>query len=146
MLPAESADDGKPGRNKARDGLWLALAVVACVISFFAGKYHSLLPPGTEQELDNFLTQVKPLLADHDARTKEQVELLIEVLKALDARDDAKAKQEVIARLGGFYYNYTYEDERHMNTESTELLLKKLENLSASSESFAQVVKFKPAE
>ncbi|MBK8476324.1 MAG: hypothetical protein IPL39_08375 [Opitutaceae bacterium] len=89
---------------------------------------------------------MKPLLANDEARTNDHLSLLIEVLKALDAGEDTRAKKEIIDRLGRFYYNYTYENERNMNSEATESLLKSMESLGATSKSFSSVLIFRPEE
>jgi hypothetical protein len=126
--------------------VWVFIAMVVCIISFFIGKHYSSFPPETVKELEKFTNQMTPLLANDEARTKEQLTFLIKVLKTLDAGDNTSAKKELIERLGRYYYNYTYENERHMNSETTESLLKTMESLSVSSKSFSSVVKFKPEE
>lgn len=126
--------------------LWAFIGLLACLVSFFIGKHYSMFSTESVSAMESFTAQVKPLLADDEARTKEHLSLLIEVLKRLDAGEDTGAKKEIIARLGRYYYNYTYENERHMNSESTESLLKTMEGLSVTSPSFSSVVKFKPTE
>jgi hypothetical protein len=126
--------------------VWISIVMVVCIISFFIGKHCSSVSPETVKELEKFTDQVTPLLANDEARTKEQLTLLTEVLRSLDAGDEASAKKELIERLGRYYYNYTYENERHMNSETTESLLKTMESLSVTSKSFSNVVKFKPEE
>ena len=124
----------------------VSIAVAVCLISFFIGKHYSSFSPETVKELEKFTDQMTPLLANDEARTKEQLTLLIEVLRDLDAGDETSAKKELIKRLGRYYYNYTYENERHMNSETTESLLKTMESLSVTSKSFSGVAKFKPEE
>jgi len=126
--------------------MWVSIAVAVCLISFFIGKHYSSFSPETVKELEKFTNQMTPLLANDEARTKEQLTVLIEVLRALDAGDETNAKNELIERLGRYYYNYTYENERDMNSETTESLLKTMESLSVTSKSFSSVVKFKPEE
>jgi len=126
--------------------LWITGTLVACLASFFIGRYYSWYVPPTEKELDHYLAQIKPLLADHESLTKNHLMLVVEVLKALDADQETRAKQELIECLGRYYYNYTHEGERYMNTPATESLLKTMESLAGSSESFARVVKFKPVD
>ena len=126
--------------------LWVSIAVVACIISFFIGKHYSSFSPETVKELEKFTDQMTPLLANDEAQKKEQLTLLIEVLRNIDTGDEINAKKELIERLGRYYYNYTYENERHMNSETTESLLKTMESLSDTSKSFSCVVKFKPEE
>lgn len=124
------------------------MGVLACLISFFLGKHYSLFTPESvsDTEMQSFMAQMKPLLANDEARTNDHLSLLIEVLKALDAGEDTRAKKEIIDRLGRFYYNYTYENERNMNSEATESLLKSMESLGATSKSFSSVLKFRPEE
>ncbi len=126
--------------------LWFSIGVLACLTSFFIGKHYSLFSPESVSEMESFTAQMKPLLANDEARIKEHLSLLIEVLKALDAGNDTSAKQVIIDQLGRYYYNYTYENERHMNSEITESLLTTMEVLSVTSSSFSSVVKFKPEE
>jgi hypothetical protein len=125
---------------------WAAVIAIFAVISFFGGRYSAFLSGDEVANLDAFTKEMKPLIEKDDARSKEHLTVSISVLRLLDRGSQGEAKNALIEQLGRYYYNYTYENERYMNTEITESLLKTMQRLSAEHPSFRDVIKFKPKE
>ena len=125
---------------------WAAVVAICAVVSFFTGRHFAFLSGDEVANLEAFTKEMKPLIAKEDARSKEYLTVSISVLRLLDSGSQGEAKSALIEQLGRYYYNYTYEEERYMNTEITESLLKTMERLSAKHPSFREVVKYKPKE
>ncbi|MEO0509416.1 MAG: hypothetical protein AAF065_06125 [Verrucomicrobiota bacterium] len=132
--------------------IYAIIAVIAGAIGFFAGKFHSVdvdeLEEMTEnlegatEGLEDFTKQMDAFNSDNERHLKEKYELCIPLLDALEENDIEFAKTHLIEEFGRFYYNYTYEDERYMNTDTVEDYLKQFENKAKHSQSYQLIVSY----
>lgn len=68
----------------------------------------------------------------------------IQVLENVEQKNLLKIANIVIENLGRTYYNYTYEDERYMNSDSFNECLTLIEEKAVNSELFKKVIEYKP--
>ena len=68
----------------------------------------------------------------------------IQVLENVEQKNLLKIANLVIENLGRTYYNYTYEDERYMNSDSFNECLTLIEEKAVNSELFKKVIEYKP--
>ena len=72
--------------------------------------------------------------------------ILISTLESIDANNFSKAKEIIINKLGQTYYNWAYLNKRDINPPEIERILKKIENLSHSSNSFYAIKNYQKTE
>lgn len=70
-------------------------------------------------------------------------------LKGMDLLNNQKAdelRSLLIDEIGGFYYNYTYENERELNDEIIESILLKIEEKAEADSYFKKIIQYRPPE
>ena len=134
--------------------IYAIVAIIAGAIGFFAGKFHSVdideleettqNPEASTEGLEDFYKQIEAFNADNERHLKEKYELCIPLLDALDENEIEKAKADLVDEFGRFYYTYTYEEERYMNTDTIENYLKQFEEKAKHSISYQLIINYKP--
>ena len=134
--------------------IYAIIAIIAGAIGFFTGKYSSVnideleemteVLEGAAENLENFSKEIEGFNSDNERHLKEKYSLCIPILDALEENKIEAAKATLIEEFGHFYYTYTYEDDREMNTETIEGYLKEFEEKAKSSGSYQLIVDYKP--
>jgi len=125
-------------------------SVISAGIGYFVGKYNGVDLEDIEQMeqategLQEFTAKLNEMNAENERCLKEKYSVCLPVLTAIENQEYNKAKEILIDEFGAFYYNYTYEDERHMNPDIIEQYLKELEEKAVTDPSFQQIINFKP--
>ena len=131
----------------------IIISIIALIIGIVIGKSSSIdilsIDKKTEEleELTEHLTKVteeNDFESIHELQAINTYDSYIEILSNIEQSNINEIERVVLENLGNFYYNYTYEDLRDMNSEGIESCLKQIEEKSQNSELFKKVINYKP--
>ena len=131
----------------------IIISIIALIIGIVIGKSSSIdilsIDKTTEEleELTEHLTKVTEEIdfeSIHELQAINTYDSYIEILSNIEQSNINEIERVVLENLGNFYYNYTYEDLRDMNSEGIESCLKQIEEKSQNSELFKKVINYKP--
>ena len=131
----------------------IIISIIALIIGIVIGKSSSIdilsIDKKTEEleELTEHLTKVTEEIdfeSIHELQAINTYDSYIEILSNIEQSNINEIERVVLENLGNFYYNYTYEDLRDMNSEGIESCLKQIEEKSQNSELFKKVINYKP--
>lgn len=127
-------------------GVTIIAVVISACGGFVLGRLSSDFSPQSMQQMDDFLVQMQDLNEDWDAQFRGDTDFQISLLTNLESGRVEDAKEILVDELGHSYYNFTYEGEREMNSETVETVLRELETLAKDLPSFQKVIEYVPQE
>ena len=142
-------------KNKIMNTTTIIISIITLIIGIIIGKVYPLDMTVIE-ELEKHTESLEPMNDDqmiellessnaaHDMQLVGEFNSYIKLLEHLEKKDLLNLEKIIVHELGNNYYNYTYEDERYMNSDSVNECLKTIENKANKSELFKKVFEYKP--